>query len=430
MPSPSEGSAPKDKSKLSREEREAKYKSVRDRIFGDMPESSTTDVSSTGDTSAAISRSSSASGKKKSYKQRTPKDDSFEARSQFNAWYPTVTFPSAQQPSSDTNTPHSNFQQGPFAIPPISATYPITYGPNPTHTYVSNGFDPNGPFPNGYLPGPPVPQFEFREGWSGQQSSNNPVYFNYSHNNQNMHGPSPQPPTAQSSGFNQFGQPVGSQMSNPQPTWMQQPYQPAYPQPAPYPQTTSTAWPGVPSQLNTTPQYSYNQYPPQPINGAQYSSPPPAHPSSFQSSPFNPQTRSFVPASSTRPTSRNVQNQPMYVKSIDDLATSNTPFSTFRQPPSFSSSPQLSPGQHIAGAQPNSSGALTSPGQEESIQKKWGTPSHLPKKPPPSEVPSPYDIDKTGSLPSQKSYPSIVASGSKSNGPLVVSGGTGFPMMS
>ena len=32
---------------------------------------------------------------------------------------------------------------------------------------------------------------------------------------------------------------------------------------------------------------------------------------------------------------------------------------------------------------------------QESLQKKWGTPAHLPKKPPTSQVPSPFEVENT-----------------------------------
>jgi hypothetical protein len=83
----------KDKAALTREEREAKYKEARERIFKDFEEGVDTEAESTVDKETDVSRASSAAGKKKTGKrQRTPKDDSFEARSQFAAFYPSQPY--------------------------------------------------------------------------------------------------------------------------------------------------------------------------------------------------------------------------------------------------------------------------------------------------------------------------------------------------
>lgn len=47
---------------------------------------------------------------------------------------------------------------------------------------------------------------------------------------------------------------------------------------------------------------------------------------------------------------------------------------------------------------------------QESLQKKWGTPAHLPKKPPPSQVPSTFEIENTPPAPSQKPFSPAVSS--------------------
>ncbi|EDN04085.1 predicted protein [Histoplasma mississippiense (nom. inval.)] len=95
----SAGATPaKDRATLSREEREAKYQEARERIFRDFPESKVSDHSNSGDQSANVSRSNSGNGKRKGHKQRTPHDDSFEARSQFNAYYPGAPYSSAPLP--------------------------------------------------------------------------------------------------------------------------------------------------------------------------------------------------------------------------------------------------------------------------------------------------------------------------------------------
>jgi hypothetical protein len=43
--------------------------------------------------------------------------------------------------------------------------------------------------------------------------------------------------------------------------------------------------------------------------------------------------------------------------------------------------------------------------EADSLQKKYGAPANLPKKPPPSQVPSAFDIETTPVLPSQQPFP-------------------------
>ena len=70
---------------MTREEREAKYIEARQRIFGAAEE--TMSGGSTDD-SKGVSSSSSSNGKKRLKKQKEDQDDGFEARSQYNAIYP------------------------------------------------------------------------------------------------------------------------------------------------------------------------------------------------------------------------------------------------------------------------------------------------------------------------------------------------------
>lgn len=83
LTSPAESTPSRDKSKLTREEREAQYKLARDRIFADFQESLITDSAENVEPSTSMSRSSSTSGKKKPRKQKQNKDDTFEARSAY-----------------------------------------------------------------------------------------------------------------------------------------------------------------------------------------------------------------------------------------------------------------------------------------------------------------------------------------------------------
>ncbi|KAK5163414.1 hypothetical protein LTR04_002561 [Oleoguttula sp. CCFEE 6159] len=80
----------KNKGPQTREERQAKYNEVRQRIFGDMEDSETADVTNEAkDPSRSSSAGGNAVGKKKGKKQRNNNDDEFEARSAYNAYYAT-----------------------------------------------------------------------------------------------------------------------------------------------------------------------------------------------------------------------------------------------------------------------------------------------------------------------------------------------------
>ena len=79
--SPTGSSIAKDKASQTREEREAKYKEARERIFGDWKEAENNIQDQSNATSADASRASSVTGKKK--KKNRNDDDGFEARSAF-----------------------------------------------------------------------------------------------------------------------------------------------------------------------------------------------------------------------------------------------------------------------------------------------------------------------------------------------------------
>ena len=194
----------KDKAALTREEREAKYKEARERIFKDFEEGIDAETESIVDKGKDVSRASSAAGKKKMGKrQRTPKDDSFEARSQFAAFYPSQpymmqsgadlpTFPAIQPqmttPRSSTSHLQPPNQYGfPQLVPAeassqdpngqwVPSQHSMTYGQHPgmiqPHAYSQSGsYSPhlssmpnpaqagtpfNVPTPNG-MPTSPLP---------------------------------------------------------------------------------------------------------------------------------------------------------------------------------------------------------------------------------------------------------------------------------
>lgn len=201
--------------------------------------------------------------------------------------------------------------------------------------------------------------------------------------------------------------------------WSPPQYQGNYPQSSSrgYP---SVSWPSYPSPSMATaqmPPYTYGQYPGSARNPAmnaamqnassQHSVP------SFGPSPFNPQTRSFIPGGGS-PRHAGKPGQPVMNQS--PLSHHNGPnqwagyYQDFNNKPFDPSSPT---GQ--------SSGRGGATGARDSIAK-WGTPAHLPPKPPPSQVPSEFGLSQRNGSQSSRTFSNNVMPGSQS-GPLVVSGG-------
>jgi SUZ domain len=363
--SPADPLTAKDKAALTREEREAKYKEVRERIFGPNDEASVPDTQLVGETSADMSRSSSSSGKKKPRKQRTPVDDTFEARSQFNIFYPGVPFVGGGQSNYPGTFPEQSYVS-PYPMSP-DPSMGISYMPN--QSPGTQMFIPQNPLPNlqPYQMGTPV-NYGQSDGWMNGTPIQWPPYLNF--------GPAPQIPSQQSSAksspaMNNYVQPTTPQFQHPNRSWAPSPYQSPY-QPQPTHQPLPTRWPEFPSQpygLGTP--YQYGQLPSQPFNPG--ASPANQHPipGSYTRPPFNPQSRAFVPSggSPLRFHGTKAHSTPPNV----GLANSGHPFV----------SPEVS-----AQPQPNNQGQ----GSKTDSIAKWGRPAHLPPKPPPSEDPSAFDM--------------------------------------
>lgn len=399
----------KDRLVLTREEREAKYQEVRERIFRDFPESAKSDTTS-GDSNPNVSRSSSTTGRKKNHRQRTPHDDSFEVRSQFNAYYPGMPYVNGAMPFNAAASDGSYPQQVPYlvgpGVPPPSGSYmsgqnsqmyPPQIGMGATPQYPMTMSPQVGSWQGGNMPQqPPYPGFPSMNtpGMMSSQSSNksSPAMNNYA---------TPQSPQYQQS-----------------PAWNGPPFPGSY-QPPPHQRNQPTHWPNYPPQ-SITPNmtaYPYNQYPGQHLNNNyQTSSGTPGPPGSFARSHFNPQTRSFVPgggpASLSRHPSRGAQQAMQSYGAMS--ANSQGQWPGYADPGNnrgFDHSPSAN---STRGPNTNSRDSIA----------KWGTPSHLPPKPPPSQVRSDFDMKhRTGPAPIQaSSYHSNGLTGAR-NGPLVISGG-------
>ncbi|OQE37976.1 hypothetical protein PENCOP_c009G05626 [Penicillium coprophilum] len=426
----SSGATPaKDRMALTREEREAKYHEVRERIFRDFPDSAKSDPAS-GDSNPNMSRSSSTNGRKKSQRQRTPHDDSFEVRSQFNTYYLGMQYGNGAAPYNAPVNDSSYPNQVPYLVGPGVPPPSVGYMPSGQNGAVYPG-QPNMNL-NGVSQYPVAmsPQMASNGPWQGNMPQQSP-YSGYASMNQPgmMNQPSS---NASSPAMNNFAVPnvapyqqTPTWNSPPFPTTFQQsPHQrngppvhwPNYPQqpmPSSMPSSmNSNVSSNVPSNMGA---YPYTQYPGQHMN------PGPQNPAGshaamqagYARSHFNPQTRSFIPGGAPPGRHPNKGQHTMQ------------PYGNMQ--PSIQSQwhgyPEPAPNRPMDAA-PAMIPNRVPTGPRDSIAK-WGTPAHLPPKPPPSEVPSDFDLKNR---PAPASVPAPTYSGNGiptvSNGPLVVSGGT------
>ena len=351
----------KDRSKMTLEERQAAYDETRKRIFKDFPEPTTIEGSSVGN-SIPVSRSSSSSGKQKS-RRKTPKDDSFDDRTKYKPGVPIS--------SSGEGVYNAPFGNMPFAMPlptsPAASPQNGMYGMVPTQPY----------------------SFE-----SMLAASQNLTYPPHQHGSSELWTIPQSPQSTYSTFYGSYGTQATPQMVSPyQPNTMQtqsttnlpspypmgsppihQGFQPHYLQSSPIQtplQSPPVHWPNYPPIAAQTP-YQYGQLPPQYASSMLSNQHPIPGSYNPNRSIFNPQTQSFVPAGQATRAGRrsNKQNSSATPSNNDSVASQ-------------------SPKPNIRG------GSSTTSLQQESLQKKWGTPAHLPKKPPPSQVPSSFDVDST-----------------------------------
>ncbi|KAF2127059.1 hypothetical protein P153DRAFT_368409 [Dothidotthia symphoricarpi CBS 119687] len=393
----------KDKGPLTREEREARYREARQRIFGSAESEETESAEATGsgeekEKDKDMSRSNSASGKKKTKKQRNYDDDDFQARSRFNAYYPQ------QYPTpgySGDNVVYYNGFPGPMPTPQYTNMNP---GASPPPTY-------NNPYPVMVSPDA-QPQY----GWPGQQYQppNAPaMYPNYGPM-QNGYDLSADYQRGMSS-FQNAGMP--SQVTPKMANTMMAPYQDSYPQPQQAPM--NPAWPqmnqqpsypmaqgaftppgpgnrpmSAPHQGPMQGSYPYGQFPSSPYNGKANRNQHPI-PGSYNRQQFNPQSQAFVPGGRNMP----FQMQPNMgpgPPQMNGYAGFQIPGSNpmSRPNPSSTSTPSFGSPQTMQGTHPGGSSMMnriaSQPGEPASAYNtsthssiaKYGTPSHLPAKPP------------------------------------------------
>lgn len=391
----------KDKSALTREEREARYREARQRIFGsaESEETGSPDTPAPSEEKDA-SRSSSASGKKKNKKQRNQDDDDgFEARSRFNAYYP-----------------------GQYAVPGYSGDGTVYYSgfPTPmTNPQFSPSAADSSPPSNYGSPYPAMPQDPQAQYWANQQypSNNGPMmYPNYQMQNsydlsgdfqrgmqsfQNAGMPNQVTPKMANASMVGYSDPYNQQppnMSNQ--AWPPMNQQHSYPisQGFAAPNGANTRPMSAPMQGPAPGAYPFGQFPPPAFNGKPNRNQHPI-PGSYQRQQFNPQSQAFIPGGRNMPYPMGMPGGPQVMNGYSNYLISqaqmphqmlhssppNTGTAIYTGSGSERMMAQFGPGSNnpsssqpvlpsLRGGEPQDSGI--------SSIAKYGTPSNLPAKPP------------------------------------------------
>ena len=385
--SPTDSAVGKEKANLTREEREAKYKETRERIFKGVEESESVDAIHSGEING-MSRTSSGNGKKRSKKSRNH-DDGFEARSQFNVFYP----PSMQYPNTTYDqaaTPLAYFnpypQQGSM-MDQSGMMSPVMLQGNYEQSYQTMLRGPvyTMGMQNTMVQGPDMANASSAglQSYAGYSPQYPPQYYQQMMQQPIIGQPAPVIPSPTMSNNPQLSRP-SSQMSDQ--TWAQPSYPYIYQQPVQTPQSYSpqmhhrspvTSAPSVP--------YLYGQLPYQPHSPQ--GKPPHPLPGSYTGKAFNPQTRAFVPSSGLNP-------QVSQHGGVSSNGAMRSPISLPSGSSISSHGKQATPQHHNSSHAKNSANNQTSKtsSQQSSPQPsslaKWGTPANLPPKPPPPEAPA------------------------------------------
>lgn len=414
-----DGEATKDKTALSREEREARYREARQRIFGsaESEETDATEGNGSGEDKEKgkdVSRSSSTAGKKKPKKQRNYDDDDFQARSRFNVYYPQQ-YPVAAY--AGDNAVYYNGFPGPTQNAPFAAMNP---GASPSTTYSS-------PYP-GMMNPDAQPQY----GWNGQQyQASNGSMMMYPGYGQAQNGYDLSTDFQRGmSSFQNAGLPsqVTPKMANPQmasyPDTYQQPQHmpvnPGWPQANQQPpyQMAQNAYgaqngPGnrpmsAPHQP-PMPGYPYGQFPSNAYNGKPNRNQHPI-PGSYNRGQFNPQTQAFVPGGRNMPFGMQPNMMPGQPQmngygGYQMSAQTSMPAQMPRSSPSATSTPPFGSPQSMQGnmSAPSMNRITSQPGDPGSSQSsiaKYGTPAHLPAKPPAPAPAPPFALPSMTRVPS------------------------------
>ncbi|KAG8528066.1 uncharacterized protein KY384_006982 [Bacidia gigantensis] len=383
--SPTESTLARDKAALSRAEREARYKEKREQIFGPQNEDDEGNEKVN-----ELSRTSSRNEEKKRKKKHRNNNDDFEARSQFNAYYPTMQYTvhpyaAGGGGSPALFTPYTTPLQAPQATQPNC--FPTTMAPQGYQQAFQTA-----------MPTQAIPVMVPQNGIQNVFNSQSP-----------MQG-FEQPPQTQ-----YFAVMQGPMMMSPQPSSISSPsidggvfFSQPQPQPQPQmhmqmqmndPQSPRNGYnqPYTPQihqqqQFNTQPTpYQFGQLPYQPsMQTGKLAHPLPGS-YNRQQQTFNPQIRSFVPnapASSARTPPHTGNAVPHSIRGSANPIPNGNHFS--QTPSQHGPSPNQKDNQLQQSSEARKpvvhTNGTNSPAP--STLSKWSTPANLPRKPPPPEAPS------------------------------------------
>jgi hypothetical protein len=401
----------KDKSAMTREEREARYREARQRIFGNGESEEAADSSDAAvqPEEKNVSRSSSASGKKKNKKQRNQDDDDgFEARSRYNAYYP-----------------------GQYAVPGFTGGETVYYSgyPTPMNNPQYSPMGPNASPPSNYgSPYPAMPQDPQGQYWPSQQipQANGPMmYPNYGpmqngydlsadfqrgmQSFQNAGMPNQVTPKMANASMAGYPDPYAQQPPNGAAGqgWSPMSQQPSYPMSQAYtPNGPNNRPMSAPMQGPAPGTYPYGQFPVPTFNGKPNRNQHPI-PGSYQRPQFNPQSQAFIPGGRNMPYQMGMHNGPQMMNGYGNYPLPSAQMAQMPRPsPPTASSATFGPtfGMIHSGPtnvnssppnQPNFSSQTAiqlrgGEGQESGLSSqssiaKYGTPSNLPARPPPTQ---------------------------------------------
>ena len=377
--SPTDSTLAKDKAAMTRAEREARYKEKREELFGPQIENADSNEALN-----EVSRSSSRNEEKKRKKKQKNNDDGFEARSQFNAYYPTMQYavnqydqtantgayfsPYGMQPSSPAQQGQTNF---------MAAGMPQQNFQTPYQTIVpSQGYQPT------------MNQMPIMNAYNGQAQ-----FQGYEQQTPTQYFSVMQPPMAISQQPPMMMSPPisgSAQIPRPQPQMSEQHQWPQSGYNHPFQQTSRESQQFFPQAAPCVPyQFGHLPYQPPSQNG-KLQHPLPGSFSRQQA--FNPQTRAFIPNGSpghprTPPQGNGLNASANFSTSMQfsngNQISQNTPYVPMTQQAQSIGQDYRTNGNARKSSAP-ANGTLS---PLTSSLSKWGTPATLPPKPPPPEVP-------------------------------------------
>lgn len=420
----SDGESGDDKKKgpKTREEREARYEAARLRIMGSAKPLESPETPK----EKQDSRSSSAAGKKHKKKARADDDDGFEARSAYSNFFtaygsdgvpaPAYSYPQVNEQAVNQFQAiyGQQSQTGPFTQPIASVAGNMQWNQQPYQNV-----DPTQAWAQGQT-GPYDLSADFQ-----RMSVQSQMPPQQSHNMTHGQG---------------YGSNYGQQYFSPQQNWQQQQQQPPqtqqYPGPGQSPSSGYGYGANFPPPTNSSPEqgYQFGQLPSQAFPGRPANMNEHPLPGSYKGKNFNPQSQTFVPGQPNGspvtpqgiPSTPGGFRQPFQAHSPVQLArhaSAQSQASSFGSPhqPQQHLAPPRAMGQPLVHPLPQGPvfPRQTSPSvplpakpgsgqqyqiqmpiqapaahavQAQSLLAKWGTPSSLPAKPPPTR--EPFDSQK------------------------------------